>query len=157
MTGARLSLVVAAVLTLAAAAAAQAQEGHPLTGTWYGEFGTAGAPPRDLTLVMKWDGQKVTGLANPGPDAVPLQNATLDVTFAVNPPGRVLVSIGTDSGATVPPKFMVRFEMDPPSKTGCAGRYVFEGAIQNPLASNRKIVGTWTCGNAKGEFSLQRL
>ncbi len=155
MKGARLSLVAAFVLALAVAA--PAQEGHPLTGTWYGEFGTAGSPPRDLTLVMKWDGQKVTGLANPGPDAVPLQAATLDVTFAVNPPGRVLVSIGTDSKDTVPPKFTVRLEMDPPGKTGCAGRHVFEGAIQNPLASNRKIVGTWTCGNAKGEFSLQRL
>jgi hypothetical protein len=155
MKGARLSLVLAAVLTLTAPAAAQ--EGHPLTGTWYGEFRTAGNPARDLTVIMSWDGQKITGTVNPGPDAVPIKTATLDVTFAVNPPGRVLAPIQNVKADSIPPKFMVRFEVDLPNKTGGADRFVFEGAIQNPLAANRKIAGTWTSGGAKGEFSLRRL
>ena len=155
MKGARLSLILAAVLTLTAPAVAQ--EGHPLTGTWYGEFGTAGNPGRDLTVVMRWDGQKITGLVNPGPDALPIKTATLDVTFAVNPPGRALTTITYERADSIPPKFMVRFEVDMPNKTGGADRFVFEGTIQNPLAANRRIAGTWTCGGAKGEFSLQRL
>jgi hypothetical protein len=154
MKGARLSLILAAVLTLTAPAAAQ--EGHPLTGTWYGEFGTAGKPGHDLTVVMKWDGQKITGIVNPGPNAIPIKTATLDVTFAVNPPGRALVDIQY-AKASIPPKFMVRFEVDMPNKTGGADRFVFEGTIQNPLAGNRSIGGTWTSGDAKGEFSLRRL
>ncbi|MBI4329818.1 MAG: hypothetical protein HY673_00885 [Chloroflexi bacterium] len=155
MKGARLSLILAAVLTLTAPAAAQ--EGHPLTGAWYGEFGTAGNPGRDLTVVMRWDGQKITGLVNPGPDAMPIKTATLDVTFAVNPPGRALTDIQYAKAGSIPPKFMVRFEVDAPNKTGGADRLVFEGTIQNLLAANRRIAGTWTSGGAKGEFSLRRL
>ena len=155
MKGARLSLILAAVLTLTAPA--MAQEGHPLTGAWYGEFGTAGKPRHDLTVVMRWDGKKITGIANPGADAIPIKTATLDVTFAVNPPGRVLASIQYEKADAIPPKFMVRFEVDAPNKTGGTDHFVFEGTIQNPLAANRKIVGTWTCGDAKGEFSLRRL
>ena len=154
MKAARLSLILAAFLTLTALAVAQ--EGHPLTGTWYGEFGTAGKPRQDLTVVMRWDGQKITGLVNPGPNAIPIKTATLDVTFAVNPPGRALVDVQY-AKVSIPPKFMVRFEMDAPNKAGGADHFVFEGTIQNPLAANRKIAGTWTSGNAKGEFSLQRL
>jgi hypothetical protein len=146
MKRARLSLILAAVLTLTAVAAAQ--EGHPLTGTWYGEFGTAGKPSHDLTVLMRWDGKEITGLVNPGPDAIPIKTATLDVTFAVNPPPRTLVEITYAKADATPPKFMVRFEVDAPNKTGGADRFVFEGTIQNPLAANRKIAGTWTCGGA---------
>lgn len=155
MKAARLSLVLAAVLTLTAPAVAQ--EGHPLTGAWYGEFGTAGKPGHDLTVIMRWDGQKITGLVNPGPGAIPIKTATLDVTFAVNPPGRALVDINYTKADSIPPKFMVRIEVDAPKETGCTDRLVLEGTIQNPLAANRKIAGTSTCGGAKGEFSLQRL
>ena len=137
--------------------AASAQEGHPLTGAWYGEFGTAGKPGHDLTVVMRWDGKEITGLVNPGPAAIPIKTATLDVTFAVNPPGRALTTITYERADSIPPKFMVRFEVDAPNKTGGADRFVFEGTIQNPLAANRRIAGTWTCGGAKGEFKLQRL
>ena len=155
MKAARLSLALAAVLTLTAPAVAQ--EGHPLTGAWYGEFGTAGKPGHDLTVVMRWDGKKITGIVNPGPDAMPIKTATLDVTFAVNPPGRALTTITYERADSIPPKFMVRFEVDAPNKTGGADRFVFEGTIQNPLAANRRIAGTWICGGAKGEFKLQRL
>lgn len=155
MKEARLSLILAAVLTLTAPAVAQ--EGHPLTGAWYGEFGTAGKPGHDLTVVMRWDGQKITGVVNPGQGAIPIKTATLDVTFAVNPPGRALVDIKYERADSIPPKFMVRFEVDAPNKTGGADRFVFEGTIQNLLAANRRIAGTWTSGGAKGEFSLRRL
>ena len=38
------------------AAGAAAQEGHPLAGTWYGDFPT-GNQKTDLTVIMKWDGR----------------------------------------------------------------------------------------------------
>jgi hypothetical protein len=34
---------------------------------------------------------------------------------------------------------------------------VFEGDIQNPVAGNRRITGTWTRGSDKGTFQLRRL
>ena len=43
------------------AASAVAQEGHPLTGTWYGDFGTTPAKRSDLTVIMTWDGKVTNG------------------------------------------------------------------------------------------------
>jgi hypothetical protein len=55
-----------------------AQEGHPLTGTWAGDWGPSGTPRTHITMVMNWDGKAVTGLINPGPDAVPLGSVSVD-------------------------------------------------------------------------------
>jgi hypothetical protein len=55
-----------------------AQEGHPLTGTWAGDWGPSGTQRTHITMVMNWDGKSVTGLINPGPDAVPLTAVLVD-------------------------------------------------------------------------------
>ena len=57
-----------------------AQEGHPLTGTWTGDWGANATQRSHITLVLKWDGDNVTGVLNPGPDAVQLSNIFVDVT-----------------------------------------------------------------------------
>jgi hypothetical protein len=57
-----------------------AQEGHPLTGTWSGDWGPTPSERHHLTLVMNWDGERVTGLINPGPDGVPIGTVVVDVT-----------------------------------------------------------------------------
>ena len=59
-------------------AAMRAQEGHPLSGTWAGEWGPPGAARTHITMVMNWDGKAVTGLINPGPDAIPLTAVSVD-------------------------------------------------------------------------------
>ena len=55
-----------------------AQEGHPLTGTWAGDWGPAGAQRTHITMVMNWDGKAVTGVINPGPDAISLTAVSVD-------------------------------------------------------------------------------
>jgi len=126
--------VVSLLMILALAASTVAQEGHPLTGTWYGEF--VGATPKetyDLTVIMKWDGKNVTGIINPGPDIVQIKVATLDSS-----------------------KWAVHFEADAKNKAGGMDHFVFDGKLQNIVAGNRHITGTWTCGTTKGNFKLQR-
>ena len=139
--------------------AASAQEGHPLTGTWYGDFGTTPNQRNDLTVVMSWDGKAAGGIVNPGPNAVPLRVARLDTKLGT--PGRQAVPArgGDPAGAGVaplPPTFLVHFEVDARNKAGGTDRFVFEGQIENPVAGNRTIVGTWTCGATKGDFRLRR-
>ena len=56
---------------------ARAQEGHPLTGTWAGDWGPS-AKRTHITMVMNWDGKAITGLINPGPDAIPLTAVSVD-------------------------------------------------------------------------------
>jgi hypothetical protein len=55
-----------------------AQEGHPLTGTWSGDWGPTATERNRVTFVMNWDGDKVTGIMNPGPDSTPLKSVFVD-------------------------------------------------------------------------------
>jgi hypothetical protein len=139
MTSVRAILLFAVAMTLAVAAAAQ--EGHPLAGTWYGEYG-AGAQRRDLTVIMKWDGKAITGLINPGPNSAPIKSAVMDIT-----PGQPAKE-GQGSTEGTPPVFKVRFEVD---------GITFEGVIHNPVAGNRRLAGTYSRGAEKGAFQLRRL
>jgi hypothetical protein len=138
--GALLVVAVAACLAVAERIGL-AQEGHPLDGTWYGEY-VAGTQKQDITVIMKWDGRSVTGLINPGPKSSPLKSAALDIT-----PGKPAPE-GRGSTFGTPPVFHVRFDVD-----GMA----FVGTIQNPVAGNRRITGTWTRGAEKGTFQIRRL
>lgn len=148
----RLFIVSAAVVALTVSAAAQ--EGHPLTGTWYGDFGPNATTRNDITVVMTWDGRVNTGFVNPGPKSVPLKSVRMDIT-----PGK-LVQGGQGGGNTqndsIPPEFLVYFEVDMPNTAGGVDHIVFEGKIFNPVPANRFIKGTYTRGNERGEFFLRR-
>src|SRR3954469_8142163 len=91
----RIAMTLAIV---AVAATASAQFGHPLKGSWSGDWGTGNANRTHVVLNMNWDGKTISGVINPGPNAVPLSKATLDpATWMVH-----LEGDGKDqSGATV--------------------------------------------------------
>jgi hypothetical protein len=125
--------VCSLLVVLALTTSAIAQEGHPLTGTWYGDFGMNAAKRNDLTVIMNWDGKAVSGIINPGPDTQKIKVATLDST-----------------------KWTVHIEVDAKNKTGAIDHFVFDGALKNVVAGNRTITGTWTCGTTKGDFKISR-
>lgn len=157
MKSARAFILFASLACLAVAeregglgVAAAAQEGYPLAGTWYGDYGT-GSQKRDLTIIMKWDGRNVTGIVNPGPNATPVKSAVMNIT-----PGKPAAE-GQNSTTGIPPVFHVRVEFEAPAGAGGTGPVVFEGTLQNPVAGNRRITGTWTRGSERGTFQLRRL
>ena len=88
-----------------------AQQGHPLTGTWSGDWGAAPGQRTAVTFVLNWDGQKVTGIINPGPDSISLTSVYLDVA-----------------------NWTVRFEADAKDASGKPAHIVAEGKLD--LASN---------------------
>jgi hypothetical protein len=141
-------------LIAAAAISAAAQEGHPLTGTWYGDFGLSAAQRNDLTVVLKWDGTNVSGTINPGPNVVQIKSARMDVQLGT-PAQRG--QNGRGGTPATPSTFLVHFEVDAKNKTGGMDHFVFDGHLENPVAGNRSMVGTWTCGSTKGDFRLRRL
>ena len=57
-----------------------AQEGHPLTGAWTGEWGPSLIERNHITLVMEWDGEKIGGFILVGLDSVPIESVALNVT-----------------------------------------------------------------------------
>jgi len=110
-----------------------AQEGHPLTGTWSGDWGASPTQRTHLTLVMSWDGKSVTGTINPGPEAIALGSVILDVT-----------------------NWTVRIEADGKDRTGKAVHISAEGKIDDLASAHRKLAGTWTQAGVKGDFRLTR-
>ena len=120
-------------LLLALALEALAQQGHPLTGTWSGDWGSAPGQRTAITFVLNWDGQKVTGIINPGPDSIPLTAVALDVA-----------------------NWTVRFEADGKDASGKAAHILAEGKLEDLASYHRVIRGTWQQGTAMGDFRLTR-
>jgi hypothetical protein len=123
--------LVGFVLALSVFAAA-AQEGHPLTGTWSGDWGPSAAQRTHITVVMTWDGKSVSGTINPGPDAIPVDTIGLDVT-----------------------KWLVRFDANAKNASGPV-RITAEGRLDDIASAHRTISGTWQQGSTKGDFKLTR-
>lgn len=118
---------------LAVAGTALAQYGHPLKGSWSGDWGTSKESRNRALIDLHWDGKAITGTINPGPDAVPLQKASLD-----------------------PINWTVHFEAEGKDRSGSTVHYVIEGKLQNLGSYYRVITGTWSQGTLKGDFKITR-
>jgi len=113
--------------TVAFAFAAQPAQ-DLLSGTWTGDWGPSPSDRNQVTVELKWDGQNVTGIINPGPNPVTLKNSTFD-----------------------PKTGDVHFEADVVGRRGDNLHYVVNGKIdQNTMA------GTWDHTSRKGDFKLTK-
>lgn len=70
-----------AFLVLLVASSAVAQFGHPLKGSWSGEWG---AGRTHVVLDINWDGKVLTTNLNPGANAVPLKTTLDPSTWSVH-------------------------------------------------------------------------
>ena len=122
---------VSALACVLFAAAALAQHGHPLVGTWRGEWGPSAAERHDLTFVMEYDGDQVTGIVNPGFESMRLRTVRLD-----------------------PSTWTVRFETDTKDAAGRTTPVVIEAKFEDITNEHRSLVGTWTQGTVKGDFKI---
>ena len=121
--------LLAAVLLLAAAALANAQEGYPLDGTWRGEHAGAGGTTTTVVMIFSWDGKKLGGVINPGPDAIQITDAQL-----------------------IPEGWKVKIAAK--SKTGTPVSY---DAVLSDLGKyNRHLTGTWTEGGQTYNVRMTR-
>jgi hypothetical protein len=120
-----------------------AQFGHPLKGSWSGEWWLKKGEENRVLLDFDWDGKALSGMLNPGTD-----NATLQKLSLQSPP------IDTVSKAIDP--WVLHFEADVKDSSGKMVHYVVDGKLQNIGAYNKFITGTWTVGNQKGEFKVTR-
>src|SRR5262245_8233815 len=80
-----------------------AQFGHPLKGSWSGEWWLKKGDENRLLLEFTWDGKELKGTLNPGPNASPLQKLT--VQYPSDP-----FTAGAVAKAANP--WVVRFEAD---------------------------------------------
>ena len=125
--------LMAVLAGLGIAVTASAQFGHPLKGTWSGDWGPGKTNRNHVVLELNWDGKAITGVINPGPTAVPMSKAELD-----------------------PSTWLVHVEADAKNASGKAVHYAIDGKLENIGAAQRFITGTWTEGGVKGDFKVVR-
>lgn len=106
-----------------------AQEGYPLDGTWRGEWGADPASGNHVVIVMKWDGERINGTINPGPNSFPFETAEL-----IADEWRVQIEATTRAGESI----------------------VIDGKLENIGSYNRSIEGTWTQDGAEHPFKITR-
>jgi hypothetical protein len=124
---------LAVVVALTFGTTAFAQFGHPLKGSWSGDWGVAKTNRTRILLDLHWDGKAISGTINPGPNAVTLQKATLD-----------------------PATWAVHLEAEGKDPAGKPVRYVIDGKMENIGAYQRVLSGTWVEGTKKGDFKVVR-
>ena len=129
----RISRLAVFVALVTCQVIASAQFGHPLKGSWSGDWGPGKEKRTRVLLELHWDGKEVTGTINPGPNAVPLKRATVDVST-----------------------WVVHFEAEGKDASGKPVPYVIDGKLENLGAYYRFMTGTWTQGAVKGDFRITR-
>jgi len=116
------------MLLLTSSTSLHAQEGHPLVGTWQGEW-----DGNFLTLIMNWDGTTISGMANPGPTSTTLESVVLDSsTWSVT----ITTDLKDDKGNTI--------------------HFTATGALDNIGSPVRTVQGTWRTDSSSGAFTLTR-
>jgi hypothetical protein len=131
------------VASFAVALPVFAQFGHPLKGAWSGEWWLTKGQENRILLEFTWDGKELKGTLNPGANGAPLQKLT------VQPPSDPFAA-GAVAKAGEP--WSVRFEVDTKDASGKAVHCVVDGKMDNLGAYARRLYGTWSVGNQKGEF-----
>jgi len=121
------------LVALLMASPALAQFGHPLKGSWSGDWGPTKENRTRVLIEFNWDGKALTGVLNPGPNALTLQKVALD-----------------------PSNWGVHFEADGKDASGKTIRYVVDGKLENIGAYQRFITGTWMEGTKKNDFKIVR-
>src|SRR5262245_7079366 len=114
--------LICLVTLLALAAPLLAQFGHPLKGTWSGEWWIRKGQENRVLLEFTWDGKEIKGTLNPGPNAAPLQNITVQYPSDPLAPGAV---------AKAQDPWLVHFEADVKDQAGKSVRYVVDAKMDN--------------------------
>jgi hypothetical protein len=110
-----------------------AQEGHPMTGSWVGDWGPNAQERHRVVVVLEWTGSALVGAINPGPNAIPIKRATVN-----------------------PKDWSLHLEADGVDARGGPAPYVIDGKIDDIGTYNRTLAGTWNVGGVRGNFSVTR-
>jgi hypothetical protein len=134
---------------MAIALPALAQFGHPLKGSWSGEWRESLSKTHRILLEINWQGKYgvnpeggvLTGTLNPGTDSAPLRNI------------RVVYPKGGVQNADAP--WEVHFETEIKDEQGNVSRIIVDGFLENLGAYRRILHGTWQQGSRKGPFRIE--
>ncbi len=114
------------------ALSALAQHGHPLVGSWSGDWGTDAETRHRVLLVLEYEDDAISGTIFDAQTRIAISSVTLD-----------------------PSSWRVVLEADRKDAAGEVVHYVIEGTIENlGSVTDRALVGTWTQGGVRGDFRV---
>lgn len=116
-----------------AAMPVSSQEGHPMTGSWVGDWGMSDADRNRVVVIMEWTGTELTGTINPGPAAIPIRTASVE-----------------------PSDWSLHIEADGIDAGGQTIPWIIDGTLDDLGTYNRTVAGTWRAGDETGTFSITR-
>ena len=132
MRGFMRMLAIAAML--AVPATISAQFGHPLKGQWSGGYGKS--QENRLLMNFDWDGKELSGVINPGPNAITIKKVDIDYSDAT--------------------AWKVKLQGEGKDATGKVVAVTIDGTLENIGAYYRILRGTWTQGTVKSDFAVTR-
>ena len=106
-----------------------AQEGFPLDGTWRGQWTDQAGKSTLVVMILKWDGEKINGIINPGRNPFVFNSASLD-------PGTWTVNIAATNTEGIP--------------------VAVTGVLKNIGSYHRSIDGSWSQAGNEYAFTLRR-
>lgn len=109
------------------------QEGHPMDGSWVGDWGLTAQDRHRVVIIMEWDVSGLAGTINPGNEAIPFDTAIVN-----------------------PDDWSLHAEAEGVDAQGRPVTYIIEGTIDDLGTYNRTIAGTWMVGSSMGDFSITR-
>ena len=104
-----------------------------MAGSWVGDWGLDAANRHRVVVILEWSGEEITGVVNPGPNAIPLSSSSVD-----------------------PMKWSLHFVANGKDASGAAVSYDVEGTIDDLGTYNRTLAGTWKVNGQSGDFSITR-
>jgi hypothetical protein len=127
----RLRVIASVCLSLCFVAGLIAQEGgaDPLSGIWFGYYGTNPRDQNQVQVALRWDGKALTGTVSTGDDPIDLENATFEPS----------------TGA-------VHMEAIVPGRGRSTYHYMIDGKLDNGTIS-----GLWHHENGRGDFKITKL
>ena len=113
---------------------ASGQLGHPAKGSWSGYWEHDSTERRRALVVLDWVDNEITGVINPGRNAVPIIRGELNVT-----------------------SWTLTIEAEMAIADGPSGRFIATGKLENLGSwSGRRYSGTYRHGQESGTFVLIR-
>ena len=100
----------------------------PLSGKWSGKWGPSPDRQTEVVLELKWDGTTLKGTVNPGGRAADLIKASFN-----------------------PQTNAITMDLDVQDNRGEADHYSIQGKVDG-----KKMSGTWTRNNGKGDFKISK-
>jgi hypothetical protein len=116
-------------LCVASALAAQNKASDPLTGVWFGYYGTSPRDQAQVRLTLEWDGKVLMGEVTTGDEPYEIEKATFDAK----------------TGA-------LHMEVVTPGRGRGLYHYIIDGKVENDT-----ITGLWHHESAKGDFQVKKI